>query len=187
MLHWRVPTVCEKVCSKCDVLKPLSHYHKMVNGYDGLRPNCKVCVLSARRLYVERNPTYNRDYLRANRDRMRKHWKEWSTEQKANDPLWARLRAALARAQGFGAPYEYFTGAELRSHWDDNGIAADRCFYTGEPLDDSWEIDHIHPLSREGTPGHVLANIVPASQHSNRSKHTKTAEEYALACKYREG
>ena len=50
------------------------------------------------------------------------------------------------------------------------------CPYTGEPLEDSYHLDHIVALSKGGT--NYIWNIVPCNSYANLSKHNSDMEEW---------
>ncbi|MUL85041.1 MULTISPECIES: hypothetical protein [unclassified Mycolicibacterium] len=81
-----------------------------------------------------------------------------------------KLRRGKNRASKAGLPAHAITKAELLADWQRRGIDPDRCVYTGELLQDDWNIDHAVPLSHPNTPGHVVTNIVPCNPRANRSK-----------------
>lgn len=91
--------------------------------------------------------------------------------------MYSRLRIGANRAMWAGAEYDRsLTGPRILEYWESVGIAADRCFYTGEDLDGHWELDHKVPISRGGT--HTIDNLVPCTRRANRSKADLTAEEF---------
>jgi len=50
------------------------------------------------------------------------------------------------------------------------------CAYCGVPLDDNWQVDHIHPRHRGGTDDEE--NLAPACRSCNATKATYTVEEF---------
>lgn len=85
------------------------------------------------------------------------------------------LRDGRRRARELGLPHELVTPAALQQRWRCEGIDAEICRYCFGP---SEHLDHDYPFRREGSPGHVVANIVPACGPCNRAKQTKTADEF---------
>ncbi|MGQ4596659.1 HNH endonuclease [Nocardia sp. R6R-6] len=59
--------------------------------------------------------------------------------------------------------------------WERRGIASDRCAYCGGAFD---HIEHMHPLSRDGSPGHVLGNLAPSCAGCNSRKSRSHWIEY---------
>lgn len=70
-----------KTCTKCQIEKPLSSFHKDVKGILGVRSHCKECVKEYNRrytqMYPERRAAQNKKFRAANptyeQDRKRKH------------------------------------------------------------------------------------------------------------------
>jgi 5-methylcytosine-specific restriction endonuclease McrA len=53
------------------------------------------------------------------------------------------------------------------------------CFYCGDPLDDTYEVDHYVPIARGGS--HDPLNIVIACKPCNRKKSSKDPEKFIAA------
>lgn len=91
-----------------------------------------------------------------------------------------RLLTGVSRARRAGVVAERFSEADLLEHWKLVGIDPDGCAYCSGQFE---HLDHAYPLSRCGTPGHVLSNLVPACSRCNTSKHAMTADEWEAALK----
>lgn len=159
-----------KTCTKCQHTKSLSEFYR--NGTrsnpDRRRSTCRLCHQPITKAWGE-----------SNRDRVVISERARYMDKVASDPLYFRLKRGVARAKADGASVESFSSADLLAHWDSVGIDATRCHYTGEPLGDDWELDHMTPLSRGGS--HSVGNLVPCSRATNRSKGNRTVDEYREA------
>ena len=79
--------------------------------------------------------------------------------------------ARIKQAPGDGLPIEEWERILEEHHH--------RCYYCG--ASGKMTIEHMVPLSRGGA--HDSSNIVPACEHCNKSKNTKTAEEFIAKLK----
>jgi 5-methylcytosine-specific restriction endonuclease McrA len=148
-------------------------------AYRGLHGKCIPCRSYERLEDQRRNPEKHnakvRNWLRDNRDRAheiaRKH-------RSGVDEYTRRLPGGKARAVKLGLPAETITVEELFVDFARRGIDPARDAYTGEPLEDGWHLDHIHPLSNPASPGHVVWNLVPVNQATNNKKWTKTLVDF---------
>jgi len=77
-----------------------------------------------------------------------------------------------------GRPADAITLAEVVADWKRRDLDPERCVYTGEPLRDRSHIDHGYPLSCEGSPGHVVTNLVPCNRGANTDKGRRHWLEY---------
>lgn len=70
-----------KVCAKCGVEKPVGEFHKHKCGKDGVRGQCKTCVLKSNRLYNAANPEKIREvnaaWRKANPEKGRQYKKNY--------------------------------------------------------------------------------------------------------------
>lgn len=92
--------------------------------------------------------------------------------------LYESLRDGERRARAAGAPAEHLTPAQVLDHWEKIGIDPWECAATGERLtQETRNIDHVDPLSRPGSLGHSLVNIVPVVAGYNRHKKSLSVPE----------
>lgn len=56
----REPTIPEKVCRDCGIVKASSDFYRHEASADGLWPNCKECLRAIRRLKAKENPDANK-------------------------------------------------------------------------------------------------------------------------------
>lgn len=68
-----------------------------------------------------------------------------------------------------------FTKADIRDLYASQGA---RCYYCSISIEEGYHIEHMIPISRGGTNG--PENVCLACAPCNRTKHTKTAEEFIL-------
>lgn len=147
-------------CSRCNAVKVLSaEFDKDEKGVTGRMSYCKECRRSATRAW------------RAGGGRIKR-----------------ALENGYYRALKKGLPAEWIELDELIAYWEQNGIDPGRCFYTGVLLgsergaDNEFNLEHKYSLASEGTPGHVLENLVPACWGFNtykKDKHPVSAYLYA--------
>jgi hypothetical protein len=166
-----------KRCSnpECDnPIKPLSEFSK--HKRDGYRSWCKPCHIAENTAYRQTNPERERERYRKYHTGNRELRREYCTARRQADPLWMRLAGGATRARQLGCEVEKFTSADLLVYWEANGIAADRCYYSGAELGDGWHLDHMVPLSRGGS--HSVENVVPCTPEANVDKGNRTADEY---------
>lgn len=147
-----------KICNTCGVEQDLhADYQPDKRLPDGRAGRCRTC---------------------ANQQRQ--------TNRAAADGLAYALERGKGRAEKAGLPANKFTRAELLVYWDDMGINPWECFYTGVPLvrephrPNSRTIDHVEPLSVEGSAGHVIGNIVPCAAPFNTSKGDRPAHHMPM-------
>lgn len=186
----------EKPCSKCGMPKPLSEFGKDKSKPDGLRPDCKTCRSEyAAKKYVE-NPEYFQNYREENRDILRQRSNEqyhknteWYQEyrdtnreyyrQKAiqwakDNPVKVRNSAHKRRALKRNSTGTHTAQDILDLYNEQNGF----CCYCGVELNDTYHVDHVHPLSRGGSNGRE--NLAIACPDCNRSKSDKLLSEWLV-------
>lgn len=59
-----------KICSKCEAVKPSSHFYASPDGAFGFRGDCRECTVRRGKRWYDENPETVRRYLDANRDRI---------------------------------------------------------------------------------------------------------------------
>jgi hypothetical protein len=82
-----------------------------------------------------KNPDKHAAHDAAYRTRHRERIAAQNADWAAQNPEKRAASQARRRARKARATVEHFTDADLRNYWAANGLAEDRCFYTGEPLD----------------------------------------------------
>lgn len=167
-----------KECSKCQKTLPIDRFRPNKRGWKGLRSWCRGCQNEATLDYQKRNPEVlaGRQQRWRNANPERAH--EVAKRYRDTHPLEERLRAGRYRAEQLGLPAHDIKPDELLADWRRRGIDPDHCVYTGEPLQDAWNIDHMVPLSHPASPGHVVSNLVPTNRSINASKGSRHFVEY---------
>jgi 5-methylcytosine-specific restriction endonuclease McrA len=153
-----VPVIPEtKHCPNCKETKSHSEFYTHKSRSDGLGGVCKPCHAELLRTYREENPEKraetNRKYYEKNREKMLEGSRKWrqTNPDKVNAKN-QRRRARKRNAPGYG----------------------NKCLYCG--TEENLHIEHRIPLARGGS--NHPANLAPACQSCNSSKHTKTETEF---------
>lgn len=73
--------ITQKLCSKCEIEKPVSEFVKHKSSKDGLNPDCRACVSEYNKKYYQNNKekiiTQNKEYNKRNRDKIIKRYKNY--------------------------------------------------------------------------------------------------------------
>ena len=169
--HEEQDSVVGKKCCTCETWRPLADYNINKDHWDGLRNDCKKCLLG---------------YRQKNRTRIGQHMKEYERKRKAVDPIFkltktlrSRLGIALKRQfasksdrtlQLIGCSIQHLK-SHLQSKFQDGMTWENR----GE-----WHIDHIRPcasfnLSEESEQRACFhyTNLQPLWARDNLSKGAK--------------
>lgn len=188
-----------RVCSRCDQAKPVAGFHKWAAGRDGLRPDCKTCVIAymkARRdamaVAVKTIPTSKpctrcgvvkaRDqFAKLNsskhglqslcRDCQSRASKAWIKANPERNRAKCRASTSRRNARKLNVTVEHFTGDDLRHSYAKRGLEA--CVYCDGPYEQD---DHVIPLSRGGV--HACWNLVTACAYCNQSKCARDVFEF---------
>lgn len=195
-----------KTCTRCKEAKSLSEFTKNKGTKDGLAIYCRSCKSAMKREALEKNGDKIREQKRACHHRYREKNNErsrlWTAENK--DRLNAEQRARYAsdeayrdymRANALSWPKknpEAFKAIQKRRDERMKAIGGEipdelkieiwldqeeRCAYCGITLQfQECETDHLLAVSRGGT--NERDNLRVACEHCNRSKGTKTLEEW---------
>jgi hypothetical protein len=175
-----------KVCGSCKQTLPTDLFHIRKKSVDGLCSKCKSCQSSYFKKYRESNKEILaakvKKYVIANREIVNKRWNDWRNRNKEKVNTYVaewwknhqqlkqhhvRKRAALKR----GA-YGSHTPEQIKEIFArQKGL----CNYCYVPLS-KYHIDHIIPLSREGT--NCAANLQILCVSCNTSKGNKMPWEY---------
>lgn len=174
-----------RTCTKCGEVKAVTEYHRDKRSPGGLRRQCKACRCSQTMEWwydnQERQLQRHRDYVDANRDRVREIDNEryYRNRDERLDFALAITHARRAKAQG--AEFDLaVTRAALRD------LQGDRCHYcqctmdfvhTGRPWPSvKATVDHVIPISKGGA--HSLDNAVLACWSCNSRKGSGDAEAF---------
>lgn len=121
---------------------------------------------------AERKLEADRTYYEANKEQAAANQKKWRKENPERHRLNARLDASRRRVRKRAAGNSYTADDVEQMYADQGGL----CAYCERELEGEYEVDHMIPLSREGA--NDAMNHAVACCHCNRSKFTKTAEEF---------
>lgn len=174
-----------RVCTKCNVEKPITEYHRDKRSPGGRRKQCKPCRCNQTMDWwyenQERQLARHRDYVDANRDRVREIDRERYYRSRES-----RLDQALSvtharRARKVGADFDYaVTRAALRER------DGDGCHYCAQPMEfdregraytrDMATVEHVTPISAGGS--HTFDNTVLACWGCNSEKRSSDAESF---------
>jgi len=140
--------VNKRRCHTCNEIKLLdTSFSRDPSGVSGYQSRCKQCGYEA-----------------------------MNAKRRDQGPLKRALENGYYRAEVMGRPAEWITEEELLAYWADHGIDQNMCFYTGRKLgvgesaEYRFNLEHVKPLAREDSPGHVLENLVPACSGFNSYK-----------------
>lgn len=161
-----------KICTKCDLEKAITEFHRDKSRKDGLANRCKPCVIAHVKQYYTNNRSKVienvREWVARNRIRHNKKCAEWVKRNRgAVNARTARRYAAKTKATpSWAAP-----GTE--EHWLVNEVydlALLRSKLTGVP----YEVDHVFPLRGGSVSGlHVPMNLRVIPKWENRRKSNK--------------
>jgi uncharacterized protein (TIGR02646 family) len=187
-----------KVCRTCGIKQPSENFSRDSKAKDGLLFRCKSCckryhqnnkerVRERWKAYKEANQDalrayhrqhyaenkdakkrYQADYRERNAETITEYQREW---RKANAEK-KKMQNARHRAQVLKAPGSHSEADIRRMYRDQDGL----CAYCEIPLDGSFHVEHMQPLSRGGS--NDWSNIAITCQGCNSRKHSKTVEEF---------
>lgn len=151
-----------RACNKCEryIESTLENFRPNKKSRDGLRFDCRECARTDEVRRRSEDPTYierHRESQRLARQRNPERYRVYRDARKA------KLRGAA----GF---YDEFEVVQMYD--DQQGL----CAYCDSPLFGTYDIDHMHPLSRGGR--NDWTNLAIACQRCNRRKRAKTAAEF---------
>ena len=89
-----------------------------------------------------------------------------------------KLRDGKYRARLAGAPYQYVSTGDVPFL-----LTQTTCYYCGKKIKpgEIWTLEHMIPLTVDGTPGHVKDNLAKSCMRCNELKHTMTDAEFMEA------
>lgn len=169
-----------KTCSRCGQCKPISEFHKKL---DGFQPSCKVCVIEAGRKWREANREVDRErsrtyrsenpekfraslkrYYQANKPAAREYKRAWDAANPDKVRAQVMRKNARRRARLYGLPNEpvIFRDVAVRD--------GAHCWMCGDELCEysPAHLDHLIPVSATNdglevwglrNPGTVTANM----------------------------
>lgn len=163
-----------KYCYYCETVKPLAAYNRKGTG---LRNQCRECQHAYHHANHERELARMRKYKAQNAEAIAIQCKRY----RELNPLPGRIRDGYRRAEKLGAPSVDFKAKDVYEYWSSAGIDPWSSAYSGTPLTpENYGLDHIIPLSAEGTPGHVPWNLAPCTQLENKKKFNRKVLPFRL-------
>lgn len=182
-----------KHCPRCERVLLVEEFGKQSGRPQGLRSYCKGCVNTEQRDHNReamqerraKDPEYRqreREYERERRteEEYRQYKRQYHADNYRTHRT-LRLNIQLAdghrRAVKAGGVVEEFDAADLLDWWEEQGIPADRDYFTDEPLDPATRsVDHLWPVSKGGP--HARWALVPVTIGTNRAKRTMSPSEF---------
>ena len=174
-----------KTCTLCKRLQPISNFGKHAQKKDGLSSWCKLCAnLKAKeRMSTEKYKKQKQEYdkVRYQNPEVQKKAKEKSRFHYNNDKdkwkqavlNWQKNNADKAKSYKKNNKYkrrEVLNSANLTAkqlaEWETSQYKI--CSYCGKPCELDYQLDHIEPLSKNGT--HSLDNLTISCPTCNQSK-----------------
>lgn len=71
----------QKACSKCNVIKSLSDFHKSTRSKDGVQPACKQCMNVAYNASRKKKQSHYQAVARQRRNQTQQRVSEWKSER----------------------------------------------------------------------------------------------------------
>lgn len=153
-----------KICCRCHETKSLDKFYNSVSRKDGKQTICKQC----QNLHIT-------NYNKTHRKQLQSYYKKLHESRKGLPTKIVLFRRAHPIKDS------NLTVENLIAKFGSNPV----CYLTGVPIDlndhNSYELDHIIPLTRGGTSS--LQNCGLTSKIANRSKINLTAEEFYSLCR----
>ncbi len=191
-------SVGAKKCNKCLRYRDFSEFNCRRSTKDGYQYTCRPCQTKYRRARRNHFANYSREYYTEHRERclgVVKKYQErfpgavsssrracyWANRERVKSRVkcWAknnpekvreyRRRRRARKLEQLG----FFPSWLVRYY---RYLQADCCYYCGIDISDSYQVEHLTPLSRGGL--HCWSNTVLSCQDCNYRKHTKTLEEF---------
>lgn len=169
-----------KRCGRCKEVRRISEFHKNSARPDGLQNICRPCDSGvAAEYYAEHREELNENYRRYRAEHL-EELRDYDRTRYATSELRrvnVQLQDGKRRTLKAGGAVEDFDAADLLEFWKQQGIPADRDYFTGEALDPATRsIDHLWPVA-EGGP-HIRAALVPVTIGTNLAKRAKSPAEF---------
>lgn len=170
-----------KKCGSCEVVKPLSDFHKRVASPDGLAYKCAACIISTCSEWRNKNPGAFARWYAENRQERAEYWRQWYEANKGQRSqtyaTWAKenkhiVNALVAKrtAAKFNATPSWANFQAMREFFAE---AARLTLETGI----RHEVDHIYPLQGKLVCGlHCEANLQILTKVENIRKSNRMPE-----------
>lgn len=175
-----------KTCTKCATEKPVTDFGRNKGTSDGLKKWCKPCHNAYQAEYRKKNPEQTAaavaDWHKKNPERVahikRHYYDKNTTEVKARAAGWKKRNPEKMRA------FENNRRARLLSQGVMPADAyrrlanffGEQCMYPGCEAVEKLHIDHVVPLSKDGS--NTLDNAQLLCAHHNTSKGNRSSADY---------
>ena len=156
-------TVEEKLCKCCNTVKLADEFHRCLSDKTGLQAKCKECAKpnGTRKEYL-------RDYYKENKERLNAYGREYQKSDKGK---------AVTKNTKYRRKLQMPQDKVLSEQIKIIVFKVPTCYWCGELLDSSRQLDHYYPLSTGGS--HAVSNFVTACQPCNRTKSNKNPSDFA--------
>lgn len=136
-----------KICTKCNLEKPNTEFHKNIKSKDGAQSHCKDCV----RLYKSRNSKKisekTREYYKANRQKAIERTRLWREENPEKTAAHKRNNRAVKKTAGGRHTWK----SVIEIYDLQKGLCANCQCVLLKSGKHKYHVDHIVPLSRGGS------------------------------------
>ncbi|MCA9367635.1 HNH endonuclease [Candidatus Kaiserbacteria bacterium] len=177
-----------KVCTKCNVEKPLSEFHKSKSGKYGVRGECKPCALEYRRQYRKNNRKEIAEYQHQWREKNRKeiaengrqYYEKNSEQCRERVRQWQQANPEKARAHWRNRRARKHNAGGTHTVKDINLLyagQAGKCWYCGVNVGNEFHVDHFIPLAEGGS--NDVGNLRISCPACNLSKGAKDPHEWS--------
>ena len=164
----------EKRCSRCKEIKPVSEFGKDRRNKDGLLIYCKSCKRKINASQADYRKEYMKQYLVTYQK---------SPERREHERLYSREYRKLHpdKNASYSANYRAITKSNGGKITDQDiqeclEYFNYECAYSGVPLTNEYQIDHVVPISKGGT--NDIHNVVPCLPVINLRKSSKDFETW---------
>lgn len=177
-----------KLCKVCGEMKELSKFYSNKRLKDGLENRCKKCkdkkTLEWKRNNKGKVSETSAKYYLKNTELIKEKCVAYAKEymQRPEIKLRVRIKRSNRRCLVKGLPGYYTTYDVENMYIEQLG----KCVYCGCSLHSYYEIDHIIPVTREGSTN-FADNLQLLCGCCNKSKTNKTHEEYIEYLNKKEG
>lgn len=170
----------DKGCNKCGLVKPLEQFYRNKQAKPdgknhGRHPWCKSCIDADRKRRRDADPEkrrkYAREYLRANRDRIRAYYRAWYARDK--EYFIAKDRNRDARIKAVGGTH---TSADISVLM---AAQKKKCAVCRESIVKKYHVDHILPIKLGGS--NSKANLQLLCPQCNLNKHARHPVDFMRA------
>lgn len=143
----------KKICSKCEIEKELSEFHKNVNGKDGRGCICKICTSEIKRIYYINNKEhiaeYHRQYRIDNKEHIAECRRQYCIDNKEHLVEYNRQHR--------------IDNPEIHKKYQHKANAKRHGWEKPRPINQPFEGSHLHHLHIEND--HQIAIYIPEKLH----------------------